>query len=144
MAHSTHDHPPVHKGVINDAAFRSRHTEFSAERTGAPHVLMLLVAGACASRSRPPTCAFGMCQPPYARRLGRTLNTFALIDVAIRDPQTARARRRAHPHAGESGHLGREKSKSSRQPSRLAVARDTTCWALSRLTRCSILAARWS
>src|SRR5690606_1502854 len=37
---------PVHKGVINDAGIPcSGHTEFFAERTGTPRVVMMLTAG---------------------------------------------------------------------------------------------------
>ena len=37
---------PVHKGVINDAGIAfTGHTEFLAERTGTPHVVMMLVGG---------------------------------------------------------------------------------------------------
>ena len=37
---------PVHKGVLNDAGIAfTGHTEFLAERTHAPHVVMMLVGG---------------------------------------------------------------------------------------------------
>jgi 4-hydroxythreonine-4-phosphate dehydrogenase len=50
---------PVHKGVINDAGIPfSGHTEYLAEHTGTPRVVMML-AGCrmrdCASRWRPRT-----------------------------------------------------------------------------------------
>src|SRR5690554_2798688 len=48
---------PVHKGVINDAGVSfSGHTEFFAEQTGTPKVVMMLACPACAWPWPPPTC----------------------------------------------------------------------------------------
>ena len=52
---------PVQKSVIKDAGIAfTGHTEFFAERTAPPRVVMMLVGGAphgrCASRSSPRTC----------------------------------------------------------------------------------------
>lgn len=102
---------PVHKGIINDAGIPfSGHTEFLAAETGTPRVVMMLVGGGL--------------------RVALASTHLALKDVpaAITRPgleQTLRILRREltrlfalprprilvaglNPHAGESGHLGRE------------------------------------
>ena len=102
---------PVHKGVINDAGIAfTGHTEFLEQRTHAPHVVMMLVGG-------------GM-------RVALATTHLALKDVAAhitRDSLTQTLRVLHHdlqqhfgiaqpriavtglnPHAGESGHMGRE------------------------------------
>jgi 4-hydroxythreonine-4-phosphate dehydrogenase len=102
---------PVHKGIINDAGIAfTGHTEFLAERTHTPHVVMMLVGG-------------GM-------RVALATTHLALKDVAAhitRESLTQTLRVLHHdlqhhfgvahprivvaglnPHAGESGHLGRE------------------------------------
>jgi 4-hydroxythreonine-4-phosphate dehydrogenase len=102
---------PVHKGIINDAGVPFRgHTEYLAEATGAPHVVMLLVGGglrvALATTHLPLSQVSGAITP-------RLLD--ATIDVIHKD-LTRRFGFAAprigvlglNPHAGEGGHLGRE------------------------------------
>ncbi len=102
---------PVHKGVINDAGIRfTGHTEFLAERTGAQDVVMLF---ACPDlRVALATTHLPLSQVAQAitrERLTRVLRVlhwelrarFGLADPLIRVLGL-------NPHAGESGHLGRE------------------------------------
>jgi 4-hydroxythreonine-4-phosphate dehydrogenase len=102
---------PVHKGVINDAGFAfTGHTEFLAERTGTPHVVMMLVGGGM--RVALATTHLALRDVPAAiTREGLT----ATLEILRRDliERFAIARPRIivaglNPHAGESGHLGRE------------------------------------
>jgi 4-hydroxythreonine-4-phosphate dehydrogenase len=102
---------PVHKGVINDAGFPfTGHTEFLAERTGAPHVVMMLAGGGL----RVALVTTHLPLKDVARhitreRLEKTLRTLRHDLVSRFDlahPRIAVAG--LNPHAGESGHLGRE------------------------------------
>lgn len=102
---------PVHKGVINDAGIPfTGHTEFLAERLQAPQVVMMLAGGgmrvALATTHLP---LQGVAAAITREGLERTLR------VLIGDLKTrfgiARPRilvAGLNPHAGESGHLGRE------------------------------------
>ncbi len=102
---------PVQKSVINDAGVPfTGHTEFLAERTGTPHVVMLLVGGSL--RVALATTHLPLAAVPQA--ITRE-SLAATLDVMQRDLTT-----RFHigaprigvaglnPHAGEGGHLGRE------------------------------------
>ncbi len=102
---------PVHKGVINDAGVVfTGHTEFLAARTRAPHVVMMLVGGGL----RVALATTHLALKDVARNitsagLERTLRVLhrelvARFGVAV--PRIAVAG--LNPHAGESGHLGRE------------------------------------
>ncbi|MEO1767275.1 4-hydroxythreonine-4-phosphate dehydrogenase PdxA [Thiobacter aerophilum] len=102
---------PVHKGVINDAGIRFQgHTEYLQEKSRAPHVVMMLAGGGM-------RVALATTHHPLR----------AVPDLITRDSLTATLRILAHdlkryftdgpprilvaglnPHAGESGHLGRE------------------------------------
>ncbi|QDQ27082.1 4-hydroxythreonine-4-phosphate dehydrogenase PdxA [Chitinimonas arctica] len=111
---------PLHKGVIRDAGHErfTGHTEYLAELTGTPRVVMLL-AGSCPAVS-----------PDYVLRVALATTHLPLREVAdaitpaaltetlrilhadLRD-KFGIARPRIlvaglNPHAGESGHLGRE------------------------------------
>jgi len=102
---------PVHKGVINEAGVPfTGHTEYLAERTKTPHVVMLLVGGGM-------RVALATTHLPLAQVAGAisSASLAATIDVLHRDLCTrfgiARPRigvAGLNPHAGESGHLGRE------------------------------------
>jgi 4-hydroxythreonine-4-phosphate dehydrogenase len=102
---------PVHKGVINDAGFAfTGHTEFLAERTGAAHVVMMLVGGGM--RVALATTHLALRDVPAAitrESLTRTLDVLRtdLVErFAIARPRILVSG--LNPHAGESGHLGRE------------------------------------
>ncbi|HVP89218.1 MAG TPA: 4-hydroxythreonine-4-phosphate dehydrogenase PdxA [Casimicrobiaceae bacterium] len=106
---------PVQKSSINDAGIAfSGHTEFLAERTGAGHVVMMLVGG---PRERILRVALATTHLPLARvpaaitreSLLATLRVLAHDLVAkfgIAKPRIAACG--LNPHAGEGGHLGRE------------------------------------
>jgi len=106
---------PVHKGIINDAGVAfTGHTEFLADRAGAPTVVMML-AGAAAwgpLRVALATTHLPLAQVPAALVTDKLLAT---IDVLARDLREkfgiAKPRIAAcglNPHAGEGGYLGRE------------------------------------
>jgi 4-hydroxythreonine-4-phosphate dehydrogenase len=102
---------PVHKGIINDAGFPfTGHTEFLAERTGARHVVMMLAGGglrvALATTHLP---LKDVAQHITRERLEHTLRVLRQDLVSrfdIERPCIAVAG--LNPHAGETGHLGRE------------------------------------
>ncbi len=102
---------PVHKGIINDAGVPfTGHTEFFAEGSRTPRVVMMLVGGGL--RVALATTHLPLAEVPRAvtrESLGATL------DILVHDLQEkwAIARPRIavcglNPHAGEGGHLGRE------------------------------------
>jgi 4-hydroxythreonine-4-phosphate dehydrogenase len=102
---------PVHKGVINDAGLPfTGHTELLAELTGTAQVVMMLVGGGL--RVALATTHLPLAAVPAAltsASLERTLRI--LIGALQRDFGLARPRilvAGLNPHAGESGHLGRE------------------------------------
>jgi len=102
---------PVHKGVINDAGVPfTGHTEYLAERTNTPHVVMLLAGGGM-------RVALATTHLPLAQVAGAitAASLAATLDVLNHDLQArfgiARPRigvAGLNPHAGEGGHLGRE------------------------------------
>lgn len=102
---------PVQKSVINDAGIAfTGHTEFLAEYTGAPLPVMMLVAGTL--RVALATTHLALSQVPAA--ITRE-NLSAVLRVLHADLQRrfgfAEPRILVcglNPHAGESGHLGRE------------------------------------
>jgi 4-hydroxythreonine-4-phosphate dehydrogenase len=102
---------PANKAVINDAGFPfTGHTEFFAERTGADHVVMMLVGGGM--RVALATTHLALRDVPAAitrESLARTLEVLR-SDLTARfgldHPRILVAG--LNPHAGESGHLGRE------------------------------------
>jgi 4-hydroxythreonine-4-phosphate dehydrogenase len=102
---------PVHKGVINDAGIAfTGHTEFLAARTKAPHVVMMLTGGGLRVALATTHVAVkdiashitGSSLEQTLRVLQRDLTT--RFGIAV--PRIAVAG--LNPHAGESGHLGRE------------------------------------
>jgi 4-hydroxythreonine-4-phosphate dehydrogenase len=106
---------PVQKSIINDAGIAfTGHTEFLAARTGAPHVVMLLVGGtpAQALRVALATTHLPLAMVPAAitrESLTATLRVVAADLTAkfgIARPRIAVCG--LNPHAGEGGHLGRE------------------------------------
>lgn len=102
---------PVHKGVINDAGMRfTGHTEFLAERTGTPHVVMMLIGGGMRVALATTHLALKDVARHITReKLERTLRILQhdLVErFAIPNPRITVSG--LNPHAGESGHLGRE------------------------------------
>jgi 4-hydroxythreonine-4-phosphate dehydrogenase len=102
---------PVHKGVINDAGVAfTGHTEFLAERTHTPHVVMMLAGGGM----RVALATTHVALKDVAARITRESLTQTLRVLhhdlqqyfGIAKPRIAVAG--LNPHAGESGHLGSE------------------------------------
>ena len=102
---------PVHKGVINDAGIAfTGHTEFLEQRTHAPHVVMMLVGGGM----RVALATTHLALKDVAAHITRDSLTQTLRVLhhdlqqhfGIAQPRIAVAG--LNPHAGESGHLGRE------------------------------------
>ena len=104
---------PVHKGVINDAGMPfTGHTEYLADKTGTAQVVMLLVGGKPMLRVALATTHLALravADAIVAPHLARS------IEILVRDLKSkfgiARPRilvAGLNPHAGESGHMGRE------------------------------------
>ena len=102
---------PVHKGVINEAGIPfTGHTEFLAELTDTPRVVMLLEGGgmrvALATTHLPlKDVAAAITRESLAETL-RILHAALRQDFGVVDPAILVAG--LNPHAGEGGHLGRE------------------------------------
>ncbi len=102
---------PVHKGIINDAGIAfTGHTEFLAARTHTPHVVMMLVGGGLrVALATTHLAVKDIAQHITAHSLEQTLRVLHR-DLAARfgiaAPRIVVAG--LNPHAGESGHLGRE------------------------------------
>jgi len=101
----------VHKGIINDAGIPfTGHTEFLAQRTGAPHVVMMLAGGGL--RVALATTHYALKDVPrHITSAGleqslRVLQRELTTRFGIAAPRIAVCA--LNPHAGESGHLGRE------------------------------------
>ncbi|GAA5784304.1 4-hydroxythreonine-4-phosphate dehydrogenase PdxA [Chitiniphilus shinanonensis] len=105
---------PIHKGVINDAGvadgFFFGHTEYLAARTGTEQVVMLLTGGGL--RVALATTHLPLAEVPAAitqaslSRTLRILHADLKTKFGLADPRILVAG--LNPHAGESGHLGRE------------------------------------
>ncbi|MDR0717858.1 MAG: 4-hydroxythreonine-4-phosphate dehydrogenase PdxA [Azoarcus sp.] len=102
---------PVHKGVICDAGIAfSGHTEYLAAKTGTPQVVMMLVGGGM--RVALATTHLPLAEVAAAltqERLTRTLEILhhdLIASFGLARPRILVAG--FNPHAGESGHLGRE------------------------------------
>ena len=102
---------PVHKGVINDAGIPfSGHTEYLAEQTQTPLVVMMLVGGgmrvALATTHLPLREVANAITAPLLESVLRILQRDLRLRFGIAQPRILVAG--LNPHAGESGHLGRE------------------------------------
>ena len=102
---------PVHKGIINDAGIPfTGHTEFLAERTRAPHVVMMLVGGGLrVALATTHVAVKEIADNITTRSLEQTLRVLhaaLATHFGIVVPRIIVAG--LNPHAGESGHLGRE------------------------------------
>ncbi|MCK9381197.1 MAG: 4-hydroxythreonine-4-phosphate dehydrogenase PdxA [Sulfuritalea sp.] len=102
---------PVHKGVINDAGIAfSGHTEYLAEHTGTPRVVMML-AGA-GLRIALATTHLALQDVPAAITRSDLETTLRILHADMQ-AKFGIARPRIlvaglNPHAGEGGHMGRE------------------------------------
>ena len=106
---------PVQKSVMLDAGIPfTGHTEFLAERTHTPRVVMMLVsdAGPAPLRVALVTTHLPLRDVPDAITRDAVMETLAIVDAdlvarfGVREPRIAVCG--LNPHAGESGHLGRE------------------------------------
>ncbi|MBT9515131.1 MAG: 4-hydroxythreonine-4-phosphate dehydrogenase PdxA [Methyloversatilis discipulorum] len=110
---------PLHKGVINDAGVPfSGHTEYLADSTGTPRVVMMLAGRTGANADGPwlrvalATTHLPLSAVPAAITRESLMQTLRILDADLR---TRFGIARPHivvaglnPHAGESGHMGRE------------------------------------
>ena len=102
---------PVHKGVINDAGIPfSGHTEYLAEHTGTPRVVMML-AGA-GLRVALATTHLPLQDVATAITRDDLETTLRILHADMRNKFGIAAPRilvaGLNPHAGEGGHMGRE------------------------------------
>lgn len=102
---------PVHKGVINDAGIVfSGHTEYLADATGTPKVVMML-AGA-GLRVALVTTHLALKDVPAAITADEVASTLRIVDADLRNkfgiPRPRILVAGLNPHAGEGGHMGRE------------------------------------
>jgi 4-hydroxythreonine-4-phosphate dehydrogenase len=102
---------PVHKAVINDAGFAfTGHTEFLAEHAGVRRVVMMLASGPL--RVALATTHLPLADVPRALTRESLDDTLRILHAdlvgwfGIAKPRLLVAG--LNPHAGESGHLGRE------------------------------------
>ena len=102
---------PVQKSTINDAGVAfTGHTEYLAERTATPKVVMMLVGGTL--RVALATTHLPLSAVPAAITRENVEQTLRIVDRDLRT-RFGIAKPRIlvaglNPHAGESGHLGRE------------------------------------
>jgi len=102
---------PVQKSTINDAGIAfTGHTEYLAERTSTPKVVMMLVGGTL--RVALATTHLPLSAVPAAVTRENVEQTLRIVDRDLRT-RFGIAKPRIlvaglNPHAGESGHLGRE------------------------------------
>lgn len=102
---------PVHKGVINDAGIPfTGHTEYLAEQTNTPLVVMMLVGGgmrvALATTHLPLREVADAITQPLLENILRIMQHDLQKRFGIARPRILVAG--LNPHAGEGGHLGRE------------------------------------
>ncbi|WAK01537.1 4-hydroxythreonine-4-phosphate dehydrogenase PdxA [Methylobacter sp. YRD-M1] len=101
---------PVHKGIINDAGFTfSGHTEYIADMTGGHPVMMLATPGL---RVALVTTHLPLSEVSAAITHSRLRAVLCILDQDLRSRFKLDNPRilvcGLNPHAGESGHLGRE------------------------------------
>jgi 4-hydroxythreonine-4-phosphate dehydrogenase len=102
---------PLQKSVINDAGVPfTGHTEYLQQRTGAAHVVMLLVGGGL--RVALATTHLALAAVPRAITGASLAATLDVLHADLRAKFALPAPRIGvaglNPHAGEGGHLGRE------------------------------------
>jgi 4-hydroxythreonine-4-phosphate dehydrogenase len=106
---------PVHKGVINDAGIPfTGHTEYLAEKTGTPRVVMMLAGTGELSGLRVAlaTTHLPLKDVPAAITADELTTTIRILHADLVNkfglPQPRILVAGLNPHAGEGGHLGRE------------------------------------
>ena len=102
---------PVHKGIINDAGIPfTGHTEFLAELTQTPEVVMMLAGGgmrvALATTHLPLREVADAITAPLLEDVLRIIHRDLQQRFGIAQPRIRVAG--LNPHAGEGGHMGRE------------------------------------
>jgi 4-hydroxythreonine-4-phosphate dehydrogenase len=102
---------PVHKGVINESGIAfSGHTEFLAELTQTEQVVMMLTTGdlrvALVTTHLPLRDVADAITADRLERVTRILHADLVSKFGIANPRILVCG--LNPHAGESGHLGRE------------------------------------
>ena len=102
---------PVHKGVINEAGFAfTGHTEFLAEQSHTPQVVMMLAGGgmrvALVTTHLPLRKVADAITAPLLESVLRILQRDLQLRFGIAQPRILVAG--LNPHAGEDGYLGRE------------------------------------
>ena len=102
---------PLQKSVLNDAGIPfTGHTEYLAERTRTPQVVMLLAGGGL--RVALATTHLALAQVPVAIKPELLRSVLRILDADLRKRFGIAAPRilvsGLNPHAGESGYLGRE------------------------------------
>jgi 4-hydroxythreonine-4-phosphate dehydrogenase len=102
---------PVQKSVINDAGIVfTGHTEYLAEQTNAPHVVMMLVGGGL--RVALATTHLALSEVPRAITQESLLQTLRVLDADLKKRWQIKRPRilvaGLNPHSGESGHFGSE------------------------------------
>lgn len=105
---------PLHKGIINDAggAFFSGHTEYLAEKSATPQVVMMLAGGglrvALATTHLPLRQVADAVTPDGLTAVLQILHQDLRHKFGIPAPRILVAG--LNPHAGENGHLGHEEN----------------------------------
>jgi len=102
---------PVHKGTINDGGIAfTGHTEYLAERTGTPQVVMMLVGGGL--RVALATTHLALKDVPSELTRERLERTVRIVHAGLARHFGIAAPRilvaALNPHAGEGGYFGRE------------------------------------
>lgn len=106
---------PLHKGVINDAGIAfTGHTEYLAEKTHTPRVVMMLAATgkneglrvALATTHLPLKDVSAAITPQELETTIRILHADLRTKFGVEQPRILVAG--LNPHAGEGGHMGRE------------------------------------
>ena len=102
---------PLHKGVINDAGIPfTGHTEYLAEKTGTPRVVMMLAGAglrvALATTHLPLKEVATALTPDELETTLRILHADLRTKFGFEHPRILVAG--LNPHAGEDGHMGRE------------------------------------
>jgi 4-hydroxythreonine-4-phosphate dehydrogenase len=102
---------PVQKSVINDAGIVfTGHTEYLAEQTNAPHVVMMLVGGGL--RVALATTHLALSEVPKNIQHHSLVSTLRVIDADLKRRWKIKRPRilvaGLNPHSGESGHFGTE------------------------------------
>ena len=107
---------PVHKGVIceglgaHDTMPFTGHTEYLAEHTGTPRVVMMLVGGglrvALVTTHLPLSAVPAAITPQAVEETLRIVHADLVHHFGLKSPRILVAG--LNPHAGEGGHMGRE------------------------------------